>query len=308
MTGQTLVVGQRGQRPLRPDRGVGQVDVVGAGSGTIQAAGLRVTTRCPEFDGRRHPAHLDRCPWQHAEQLGHATLDRLHLHVQVGKQLGATVVVVRVEPARLLAERGHASPDCALAEPLRLQQCVGFGRDLGHLREAERVRFVGRHARGGLVTQAERVIGLASRTAADTRLVAGARPLLRYQRDLCIERSRERAVDDPLRPCAPVAGKALLGRAPRKRAHQRGFLARLPAQRPELHQRLVGDEIRRNDAALQVIARPAGVVADFAREGVQPRQIGLGIGGRFDRVLGRNEIGRRLVGACLVAMKSGVDW
>ena len=47
---QALVIGQRRQRPLRPDRGVGEVDVVGARASAVEAAGLRVATRCTELD------------------------------------------------------------------------------------------------------------------------------------------------------------------------------------------------------------------------------------------------------------------
>ena len=43
------------------------------------------------------------------------------------------------------------------------------------------------------------------------------------------------------------------------------------------------------------IAGTAGVVADFPCEGIQRREVGFGIGGRLDRVLGGQEIRRRLV-------------
>jgi hypothetical protein len=96
---------------------------------------------------------------------------------------------------------------------------------------------------------------------------------------------------------APVAGDGFVGGAAHDGLDQGGVVRPLAGQGVELLQGLVKDEVGRDHAQARVVAGALGVVVQRPREGLQPRQIGLGVLGRGDLVLGVEEGGNRLVGA-----------
>ncbi len=279
VTRQALVVGQRRQRPLGPDAGIDQVDVVRARSRAVEAAELRIAARRAELDSGRHAPHLDWSARQHCEQIRQTRLDRLDLPVQVGEQLRTTGIGVRIEPARVLRQRRQTRADRALAVTLCPEQRIRFRCDFRDLRKAEFVRFVRREPRRGLVAQAQLVVQLAARATTHAGIMAGACALLGGRGDLRIERLGQRSVDQSRGSPTPVAGDALGGRTLDQRACHGRLRPRLCAQQLELHKSLVHDEVRRNDATPQVVAHAGCVVVQLAGKRLQPRQERLGIGG-----------------------------
>ncbi len=142
MARRRLVIGQRRQHPFGPLSRVAQVDVVGARPRSIQRRGLIIAARRARLDGLGHAPDFARRLGQAAEIVRQARLHGGHLDVQFLQQLFLGLVRVRIDEARVGADGGDAFPHASLRHPLRLQQGVGAGGNLGHLLQPHLVHLV----------------------------------------------------------------------------------------------------------------------------------------------------------------------
>ena len=174
---------------------------------------------------------------------------------------------------------------------LRLQDGVDPRADLRHLCQPEPVDVVAGHlgrSRGG---RRSGVVGLAVRQPPDARVMDRATAQFGDERALPVERG-----EDPLghQPCDRLGalkrqvGGLQLGGQINRRA---GLFGRLVADRRQLFQRGVEDIVGGEDALGRILALALGLGIDGRTERLDPRDIGVGIGGIGDAVLAAQEIG-----------------
>ena len=108
-------------------------------------------------------------------------------------------------------------------------------------------------------------------------------------------------LDQALDLGAPVAGQSLGLGAVRHRFRQGRGRRRGGQDAILLTDRLGQDEIGRHDAQRILLLQPIRLGGQDVGEGVDPRHIGVGVGGGFDGVLIGQEVRRGLIGAALLA-------
>ena len=125
------------------------------------------------------------------------------------------------------------------------------------------------------------------------------------RRDLPVERRIDAAGHDPGRACLPVAGD--IGRlgAADERLDQRRILRRFGAQLAHLAERQLKRPIGGEEAPGGLGALLGGFLVKNAGERVEPREIGLGIPGRADRMRRVQEVRRAEIGAALLKDRIG---
>ena len=149
--------------------------------------------------------------------------------------------------------------------------------------------------RGGVAADAPVVIGLAVRQPPDAGVVGRFGTARAHGLGLAAQGRIDLALDDPLCPGRPVAGQVLLGRAPHDGGRQDHPVGGGLIEVGQLEQGLVDDEVRRHSPGREVGLHPGGFLIEGRREGGDARQIGLGVLGRLDRMLGVEEVGQALV-------------
>ena len=270
MAGHRLVMGQGRQRPFRPGASVAQVDIIGARPRAIEAWPLRITAGRAELDRGRHPLDLHRRTRDRREHLRHAPAQPVHISGEIGEHLGPARVGVRIEMPLQPAERGDPGAHAALGQAFRAEQGLGLGAQLGELAKSGLVDLFGAHAGRGVEAQALRIEGAAAGQPARRRIVAGAAAELGQQGQLAVQRRGEAAIDNRCGLARPVALDMLLARAPDQRLDQVRLLATLATQRPGLGDRLVEDEVGRDDPAAGIGAGLLDLQLHVARERLKP--------------------------------------
>ncbi len=285
MTGNGLVIGQGRQRKSRPIGRIVQVDVVDRRPRAVQGARAHIAQPLAQLDVDRHPLDHHFGLQDHLRQLGHQRAHRGDAAVQIGEDLGPAFVRVRKQVARVLAEVGHPLANRPLAQALGPEQAIHPRLDGLVLLQAHLVDLVGRQRCRGPDLERPGVIGLSVRQAPDARVMSRLGGVGAERRDLPVEGWKHLVLDDPGGVAGIVAGNAL-GRRP---AGQRGHQPRLGRRRGAivLHLGQGGgqDVVRRYDAQARIASRPLGLLVEHDGQILQPRQIGVSVGGGVDLVL-----------------------
>ncbi len=157
--------------------------------------------------------------------------------------------------------------------------------------------LVRRHGGGGAVLQRQGVVGLALRQAPAAGVVRRLGPPALDQGDLARQGRLDLGGEDRGGLGLPVAGQVLFLGSPRQGGDQARGVGRHVVQAAHLRQGLVDDEVGRDDALASVAAGQLGFLVEHGGEGLQPRQIGLGVLPRLDGVLVVQESRHALVGS-----------
>ena len=225
--------------------------------------------------------------------------------IELGQQLLAASVGVRIELGRILGEGGQARADRTLGEALRLQQRIKSGGQVGDLGQADLVRLVGAEVGRGVEAQGVGVEVAALGQARHGGVVDGGPAVFGEQGDLLSQAGGHGAIDDGGGAGRPVGPQTLGGGAPTQRGGEARGLALLPRQRPELSQRLVEDEVGRDHAAGGVGLGAGGLVAQRLGEVGKAGEIGLTVSLGLDDVLGVEPVGNLLIGSGELAQHIG---
>ena len=296
-----LVIGQGRQGPGWPFRRVLQIDPVDAGPRPIQAGRVVIAHRRAGLDLGRDALDLDLGLGQAAEGVGQTGLHVGHLGVQLGDQLGLAGVGVGVDVFGIVPQGLDPLGDRTLCQALGLQQDIGARRQIRHLFHAGAVDLVGGQPGRGDVAQAVGVILLALRQAAHRGLVHGVR-LGGLEYGVLGGQGRiDPLGHKPFDLGAPVAGQALGAGAVDNRLGQGRGRRRRRQDAVLLADGLGQDEVGRDDAQRIVFLQSIRLGHQNVGEGVDAGDIGVGVGGRLDRVLVGQEVGRGLIGAALLA-------
>ena len=200
-----------------------------------------------------------------------------------GNDFRAPRVVIRELEARFLAERGHPLAHGALGQALCLQDGVHLGLERGELLAAPLVDFIRRHQRRGTCPERPGVVGIALRKLPHAGVAGRARSLCFQFGGLALERGGDLVGGDFRGLCAEIARH--FRRVLRERGHQRPVGDISAARGPDLGQRLVEQEIRRDDALRRRDIQSPGLAVELARIRFQPREVGLRILPRLHGVL-----------------------
>ncbi|MNS67578.1 hypothetical protein D3C72_1008330 [compost metagenome] len=159
------------------------------------------------------------------------------------------------------------------------------------------MHLVRRHRGGGVVFQAETIIGLAVRQPPDAAVMGGAWTHGLQGVGLTLDGRIDLIGQDGLGLGGPVAGQVLLGRAARQGGgHDRVGCGRA-GDGAHLGQGAIDDEVRRHGPGGELGLHPRPLVVHALGEVRQARQIGLGVVRRLDTVLTVEEVGDLLIGA-----------
>ncbi len=153
-----------------------------------------------------------------------------------------------------------------------------------------------RHVGGGRVLQVGGVEGRAVLEAPDARVVDRGGPHGLQGRDLPVEGGADLGVIDLGRLGAVAFPQALGAGAAIEGTHQ-VRLVRAGADRGELAQGDVQQEVRRHDPLAHIVAEPVGIGVQHRGETIQASQVVVGVLGRGDGVLLVQEVGQVGIGA-----------
>ena len=221
--------------------------------------------------------------------------------VERGEQFSAALVGIRKEQRRIVVHRVDAGADRPLRVTGGAQHRIEHRVDLGDLGEAGAVNLLARHLGRRVRLDPPIIISLALRQPPAAGIVRGAAAKLLKHGDLAIERLRDRAGDQGAGARRVIAGEVRLPGAANQRGDQRGLGRRRRAQPLEIADRLVEDEIGRDDAKAGIVADALGFLVEIAGEGFEPREIIIRVGGVVDRMLGVEEIGDGVIIAAELA-------
>ena len=296
MARQAFVEDHAGEREARPLRGVVKVDIDDAGPRTVQRRRLAEGRRGAGFGLRRYAAHFEGVGRHAVEHRRQLRLDRIELMIAERDGLRLARVGVGVDLRRVLVERRDALAHRALCHALLFQDAVDAVGDFLALIDAHLVDFGCRHVGRGREVQGGGVIGFAILDFPH----AGIRRGVRAQRfrfgDLPVEGRCDFVAVDFRRARRIGVGKSFLLRAPRDGGDEQRLGGR-HAQRGQLFQRAVQNEVRRLDVHALIVLHPVGVVVDLHGEGFEAREIGIGVRRVFDAVLGVEEVRHLLIDA-----------
>src|SRR5215831_431434 len=113
-----LVVGEGLHPPLRGLGHVAQADKERSGTRTVHGGLLIVSAGRAFLRCDRHPFHGEARSGQSAEVFGHAGAYLIENLLVAREHLPASLVIIRIEKAWILAERRHALTHGAGGEPL----------------------------------------------------------------------------------------------------------------------------------------------------------------------------------------------
>ena len=278
-----LVEGQRRQCEARPDAGVAQVDVIGAGDFPVHRSRPGITVRRAVLDRGRHALDVEVAAHQLAERFRHQRPDLRDDAVEIGEQLGAARIGVGEQQIGALAELREPLAGGALRQALRAQQRVHLRRQRLALIEAGGVNFFWRAFRGGA--------GL-DQPAIDILRIghpphAGDVWRFRTERDEGVGLRGEGGGDLLLRDAggagAPFVGQGGGAQLRADAGDDRPF-RRLRRPVAELARGDVVKKAGEIDALRRVRLHPLGLVAQLLRIGAHPGEIGFGVGAGCDLV------------------------
>ncbi len=171
---------------------------------------------------------------------------------------------------------------------MRFEQFVHPRGQVGDLLAADAVDFGGAEAGRRMLRERRGIIGLAVGQARD----AGGGPRAGKQRGQRVDLAGECGADRACEDCGgalAIARKADFRAALRDRRDERLSRDVAVAQAAKLLQRLVDDEVRRDDAHRGVRLDDFGVGVEQRRDRLQPHHIGVGVGLCRDGVLAVEE-------------------
>ena len=173
---QAFVIGGGRNRPARPVGRVVQIEIDGAGPGSIDAAALGIGAGRAQLQLDGHAPHLQP---RFGQGVEHPRQARLHVALQPGdegQQVRPACVRIGKSLGRIVPQRLDALRDRAPRHPVSIQNGAGLGRNLGDLIKAQLVRRIGGKTGGGVKAQSGGVIGLALGQGPHPRLGARAGP------------------------------------------------------------------------------------------------------------------------------------
>ena len=159
------------------------------------------------------------------------------------------------------------------------------------------VDLVRGHGGRGRGLERPAIIFVAVRARPHARVVRGDGALGSQFGDLPLERRGDILRCDLARRRRPVARDFLFPGAALDRFDQAAALARVLRRQLHLLDRLVEQEVRRHQAHGPRGTDPRELAVELLGIGLKPRQIGFGIGGGFDRMLGVEEARHVEIGA-----------
>ena len=290
MAGNALMITEGGQAVARPDAGIAQVDIIIARHAAVDRPGAGIGARRTRLDLHRHALDDQFGGHQRREGARQARADVGQAAVDIGQDLRPPRIIIGEEVARVLAHGGHAFAHRALAHAQPLEQAVHFGLERGELVEAKGVHLVRGHARGRAGAQRPGVIFLALRQLPHARVHRRGGAVTLKLGDLASERGGDLVPHDR-RGAGGVIARHVLGAA-RDRRDRHPLIDGLALHPRHLRQRLVEQEGGCDHADARVVAKPLRFAVQIGGIGLQPRQIGVGIGAILDFVVGIEEIGR----------------
>ena len=157
MARHALMIGERGQRIFRPVADILQINEIDGGARPVERGAVVIAVRRAILNLDRHGADFERLRGHRGKGLREFGVHRLDPGIEPRDQLGTALGGVGIDLVGFDVELRQPRADGAFGIALRPQDRVELRGDLGDLREADLVNFVGGHRRSRRLGERHRI-------------------------------------------------------------------------------------------------------------------------------------------------------